>query len=149
MRRRALHDVEERAELAQLSTNEPGILRSRSFATRSPSSSSRSTPSAAAMRSGEPKALMSTGVVKPSTFSKSSARFVVGGPLRHAVGDLGDLEVARDGRGHAAELAALLEVRDELAEIGEGHACGRSLVGESFTSQPGEREGAARDARRE
>ena len=64
-----------------LSKNEPGIRRSRSFATRADSSSSRSTPSAAAMRSGEPKALMSTGVVNPCTFSKSSARFFSAGPF--------------------------------------------------------------------
>ncbi len=41
--------------------------------------------------------------------------------LRHAVDDLGDLEVARDGRSHAAQVAATLEVRDELAQVAEGH----------------------------
>jgi hypothetical protein len=41
--------------------------------------------------------------------------------LRHAVGDLGDLQVTRDRRAHPLEPALLLEVGDELAEIGEGH----------------------------
>src|SRR5215470_4450771 len=67
--------------LRSLSRKEPGMRRSRSLATRAPRSSSRSTPRAAAMRAEEPKALMRTGVSKPSTCSKRRARFPSGGPL--------------------------------------------------------------------
>jgi hypothetical protein len=41
--------------------------------------------------------------------------------LGHAVGDLGDLQIARDRRAHALEGALFLEVGDELAEVGERH----------------------------
>jgi hypothetical protein len=40
--------------------------------------------------------------------------------LGDTVGDLGDLQIARDRRAHPLEPALLLEVGDELAEIGEG-----------------------------
>ena len=43
----------------------------------------------------------------------------VGRALRDAIGDLGDLEVARDRDGHAAETPGLLEAGDELPEIAE------------------------------
>ena len=46
----------------------------------------------------------------------------LGGALRHAVRDLGDLQVARDGRRHPPEPPVLLEVVDELAEVGEAHS---------------------------
>src|SRR5712671_6431489 len=52
---------------------EPGMRRSRSLATRADSSSRRSTPRAAAIRSDDPKALMSTGISEPRTFSKRRA----------------------------------------------------------------------------
>src|SRR5262244_299342 len=67
--------------LRSLSKKEPGMRRSRSLATRAPRSSSRSTPRAAAIRAGEPKALMRTGVSKPSTCSKRRARFASARPL--------------------------------------------------------------------
>src|SRR5215510_4177011 len=67
--------------LRSLSRKEPGMRRSRSLATRAPRSSSRSTPRAAAIRAGEPKALMRTGVSKPSTCSKRRARFASAEPL--------------------------------------------------------------------
>ena len=40
-------------------------------------------------------------------------------PLRDAIGDLRDLEVARDGDGHPAEAPGLLEAGDELPEVAE------------------------------
>src|SRR6266436_8174511 len=52
---------------------EPGMRRSRSLATRADSSSRRSTPRAAAIRSADPKALMSTGISEPRTFSNRRA----------------------------------------------------------------------------
>src|SRR5215470_4514787 len=64
-----------------LSTSEPGMRMSRSLATRADRSLRCSTPSAAAIRSGEPKALMSTGVSKPSTLSKSRAWLRSAGPF--------------------------------------------------------------------
>src|SRR4030095_17034448 len=67
--------------LRSLSKSEPGMRRSRSLATRADTSSSRSTPSAAAMRGAVPKALMSTGIEKPSTFSKRRAWLPSAGPL--------------------------------------------------------------------
>src|SRR5215472_9171128 len=67
--------------LRSLSRKEPGMRRSRSLATRAPRSSRRSTPRAAAIRAGEPKALMRTGVSKPSTCSKRRARLASAGPL--------------------------------------------------------------------
>src|SRR5262245_7648641 len=41
--------------------------------------------------------------------------------LGDAVGDLGDLEIAGNGRGDAAQLPARFEVSDEVAEVGEAH----------------------------
>ena len=41
--------------------------------------------------------------------------------LGHAVGDLGDLQIARDRRAHAPERALLLQVGDELAKVRERH----------------------------
>ena len=73
------------------------------------------------MRSGEPKALISTGMSKPSTRSKSRADVARRGGLGHAVGDLADLEIAGDGRGDAAQLAVLLQAREEVAQVGERH----------------------------
>src|SRR6266700_3515571 len=64
-----------------LSTSETGMRMSRSLATRADRSLRCSTPSAAAIRSGEPKALMSTGVSKPSTLSKSRAWLRSAGPF--------------------------------------------------------------------
>ena len=49
--------------------------------------------------------------------------------LRDAVGDLGDLQVAGDAGAHALEVPDLLQVSDELAEVLEGHACGRITRG--------------------
>ena len=46
----------------------------------------------------------------------------VGRALRDAVGDLGDLQIARDGRRHPLEPPVLLEMVDELAEVGEAHS---------------------------
>jgi len=61
---------------------------------------------------------------KPLHVFEEQGHVLLGGPLRDAIGDLGDLEVARDRCRHAAKLTALVEVCDELPEIGEGHACG-------------------------
>jgi len=47
-----------------------------------------------------------------------------GRALRDAVGDLGDLEVARDRHGHAAQAPRLLEASDERLEVA-GHAHSR------------------------
>ena len=41
--------------------------------------------------------------------------------LHRAVGDLGDLQVAADRDGDAAQLALVLEGRDELAQVFERH----------------------------
>jgi len=41
--------------------------------------------------------------------------------LGDAVGDLGDLEIARNGRSDAAQLTARFEVSDQVAEVGEAH----------------------------
>ena len=41
--------------------------------------------------------------------------------LAHAVGDLGDFQLGGDGRGDALKLAALLEERDEFAQILKCH----------------------------
>jgi hypothetical protein len=46
---------------------------------------------------------------------------VAGRTLGDPVGDLGDLQIARDGSGHASELPPLVQMRDELAEVGERH----------------------------
>jgi hypothetical protein len=46
----------------------------------------------------------------------------VGGALRDAVGDLGDLQIARDGRFYPLEPPVLLKMVDELAEVGEAHS---------------------------
>jgi len=45
----------------------------------------------------------------------------VGGALRHAIDDLADLEIARDGRADAAEAVALFQQRHELREVAERH----------------------------
>ena len=63
------------------SMSEPGILRSRSPLTFSPSSSSRSTPSAHAIRSSVPNVLIRTGMAHPSTRSKRRAWFCAVGPF--------------------------------------------------------------------
>src|SRR5262249_11134742 len=44
-----------------------------------------------------------------------------GRPLADTVDDLRDLEVARYGSAHSAELTVLFQVGDELAKIGERH----------------------------
>src|SRR2546428_2501029 len=63
------------------SANVPGSFTSRSLPTRSPSSSRWLTPSAIARRSAAPNVLTSTGMSKPSTRSKRSARFRSAGPF--------------------------------------------------------------------
>ena len=45
----------------------------------------------------------------------------IGRPLRDAIGDLGDLQIARHGGGDPHDLPVLVQVGDELAKIGEGH----------------------------
>ena len=68
-------DVEQVAELPELVEERARHLDDRgALATRADSSSSRSTPSAVAMRSERSRTtLMRTGIVNPCTFSKSSA----------------------------------------------------------------------------
>ena len=61
---------------------------------------------------------------EPLHVLEEQRQVLLGGSLRDAVGDLGDLEVARDRCRHAAKLTALVEVRDELPEVGEGHGYG-------------------------
>ena len=61
------------------SMNVPGMRRSSRRVIRPARSSSRSTPSAHAMRSAAPNALTSTGMSWPSTRSKSSATFLSAG----------------------------------------------------------------------
>ena len=46
----------------------------------------------------------------------------VGRAFRDAIGDLGDFEIARDGRRDPPQPSVLLEVVDELAEVGEAHS---------------------------
>src|SRR5262245_25086085 len=57
------------------------MRRSSSLATRLDKSSRRSTPRAAAMRPGAPKALIRTGTSDPWTLSKRRATFFSAGPL--------------------------------------------------------------------
>ncbi len=52
----------------------------------------------------------------------------VGSAFRDAVGDLGDLEIARDRRRHPPQPSVLLEMVDELAEVGEAHSCWKSAT---------------------
>src|SRR5439155_25149823 len=47
--------------------------------------------------------------------------------LRHAIGDLGDLELAPDGHADSPQLVALLEEGEELAEVLKGHGGQRRI----------------------
>src|SRR4029450_3194574 len=42
-------------------------------------------------------------------------------PLDHAVGDLGDLQLAGDGRADALQLPALFQQREKLAQVRKRH----------------------------
>ena len=85
---------------------------------RSPISSSRSTPSARAIRRCVPNALMSKGIRPRVGFSNSSA-----GPPRtnDALHDAGDLEVRIDRRRDPLEVAVAFERGQELLQIAKGH----------------------------
>ena len=89
-----------------LSTRERGMSSDSSASSRVPSSSRSSTPSAQAMRSREPKALISTGHVVAGDVLEQQGHVLGGGPLRHAVGDLGDLQLGADRDRHPSQLAA-------------------------------------------
>ncbi len=85
---------------------------------RSPISSSRSTPSAIAIRRSVPKRLMASGIEPRVGFSKSSA----GPPARTTrCDDLADLQVRVDGHLDAAQLPVALQPRQEVAQVVIGH----------------------------
>jgi hypothetical protein len=58
---------------------------------------------------------------EPTDVLEEQGDVLITGRLRDAVRDLGDLQVSRHRDAHAPELSVLLQIGDELTEIGEGH----------------------------